>query len=73
MRLRWIEQLHVGDVVKCVMKSGPSAGVGYIGVVTRIDRCGRVHVWYHDGDACFYDNDDDVEDENLYKVNKESK
>ena len=72
MRLKFLNQLRVGDVVKCLSECLSEFEVEktFIGLVTKIDSDGFVHVLYDDGDLCRYDDDEDVYNENLYRVTK---
>ena len=77
MRLKRIEQLQLGALVKfiCIndgVLNQPKRGF-WVGIVYDIASDGTVHVSYDDGELCFYANDEEVWNENIYLLNEEVK
>ena len=75
MRLDKIEQLKLGDLIKCVCIDHrdmelPKKGF-WLGIVYDISPTGVVHVRYDDGDLCFYAEDEEIYNENIYLIKEE--
>ncbi len=75
MRLERIDQLTLGALIKCVCIDHrntiyPKKGY-WVGIVYDIDEDGIVHVRYDDGDLCFYAEDQEVYNENIYLLKEE--
>ena len=75
MRLERIDQLTLGALVKCVCIDHrnitlPKKGY-WVGIVYDIDDDGTVHIRYDDGDLCFYTEDQEVYNENIYLLKEE--
>ena len=75
MRLERIDQLKLGDLVRCICIDHRDINIpkkGYwLGIVYDIDEDGTVHVRYDDGDLCFYTEDEEVYNENIYLLREE--
>jgi hypothetical protein len=69
MRIEKIEQLKLGQLVKCFCVADfawqPKRGY-WLGIVWNIDDFGVVYIRYDDGDVCFYTDDKEVYDEHIY-------
>ena len=69
MRLERLNQLKLGDLVKC-RSIGPPKGF-WLGIVYGIDSDGTIHVRYDDGDLCWYETDNELYGDDVYLLREE--
>ena len=73
MRLERLDQIKLGDLVKCVcaMQRSDKPRGFWLGIVYDIDSNGTVHVRYDDGELCWYETDDELYGDDVYLLREE--